>query len=141
MRPGFDSLPARHHWFLSLLRFAGCGTMGFIADVIALHIALDLGAGYFLGRLCSYLFAATVTWLLNRHITFRISSPLSISEWLRFIAANATGGMVNLSVYSALVAATALARDIPALAIAAGSIVGLLVNFAAIRRFVFGGRS
>jgi len=49
----------------------------------------------------------------------------------------AVGGVVNYAVYAALVASPAFFHAWPEVATAAGSLSGMLFNFAASRKFVF----
>ncbi len=121
------------------LRFALVGVAGFVVDAATLHAAIRfLGAGLYVGRVLSYLMAATATWALNRRYTFvdRGNSRL-LHEWLKFLAANAVGGVVNYLTYAALVKASALVATWPVLGVGAGSIAGLVVNFTLSRRLVF----
>lgn len=123
-----------------LLRFSAVGVVGFVVDTVALYAALGLGAGLYTGRLASYLTAATVTWALNRRFTFgeRRTKGLA-SEWVRFLAANSVGGVINYCTYAALVATLPYVTAHPWLAVAAGSLAGLAVNFTLSRRLVFTG--
>jgi putative flippase GtrA len=57
---------------------------------------------------------------------------------LRYLAANAIGGLANYATYALLVATVEPVRRWPVLAVAAGSVAGLLLNFFLSRRFVFG---
>lgn len=92
-------------------------------------------------RVASYLAAATTAWWMNRRTSFadRSSSNRAL-EWLRYLAANLLGGTINYAVYAALVSASALFAQHPFLAVAAGSLSGLLSNFAMSQRYVFVGR-
>jgi putative flippase GtrA len=122
------------------LMFGAIGVVGFVADAGVLYMLLhSTHAGFYLGRLVSYLCAATVTWFLNRTITFRASGSgvPPHHEWLRFLGANALGGLVNLGVYSLLVARVALFTATPVLAVAVGSLSGLAVNFVLTKAYVF----
>jgi putative flippase GtrA len=90
------------------------------------------------GRIFSFLFAATVTWVLNRNYTFRGSVPAPRTrQWARFVSANAVGGALNYGVYSALILSGGWFIKAPVLAVAAGSIAGLAFNFTVSRKFVF----
>jgi putative flippase GtrA len=51
--------------------------------------------------------------------------------------ANAVGGVVNLGTYAALVTQVGLCAELPALAVAAGSVTGLAFNYTASRLWVF----
>jgi putative flippase GtrA len=120
---------------VKFLRFAAVGIVGFAADAGALAalIWLTQGSPYLL-RVGSFLAAATVTWWLNRRVTF--SDTLSRSplrQWSRFLAANSAGALVNYAVFAAMVGAAWP----PIAGVAAGSLSGLLFNFHFSRRFVF----
>lgn len=119
------------------LRFALVGATGFLVDIAALYASFALGAGLYTGRVISYLCAATFTWGVNRRFTFASEVPPSVSEWLKFLVANAGGGLVNYATYAALVSWGTGFIGHPALAVACGSIAGLVVNYLASSRFVF----
>jgi putative flippase GtrA len=125
----------------SLLRFISfgvVGAVGFLVDSGALYAAIYLGAGKYAGRLISYLCAVTVTWALNKRFTFadQAHGPL-LRQWARFAASQLSGGAVNLLVYSALVHSNEFCAQHPVVAVGAGSIAGLVVNFIAAQRFVY----
>lgn len=118
-------------------RFALVGAAGFVVDVAALAAAFALGFGLYSGRALSFLCAATFTWAANRRFTFAVKAPPSVGEWLRFLVANAQGGIVNYLTYAALVTWGPGVLGHPFLGVAAGSIAGLAVNYALSERFVF----
>jgi putative flippase GtrA len=124
-----------------LLRFALVGVAGFVADAGVLYVAMRwLGAGYYAGRLLSFLVAVTVTWSLNRRYTFAASSDARLfREWARFLVTNAIGGLLNYAVYAVLVASVATVAEMPTLGVAAGSLAGLAINFMLSRKLVFTG--
>lgn len=120
------------------MRFAGVGATTFFIDAGVLAAVLALAPGrFYVGRVVSYLVAASAGWWLNRRFTFASRSARR-REWLRYLAANLSGGLANYTVYAALITLSPLCRAHPVLAVAAGSLAGLVLNFAASRRFVFG---
>ena len=123
--------------FGRFVRFAFVGAAGFLVDIAVLYAAFALGVGPYSGRILSYLSAATFTWAINRRFTFATSAPPSLGEWLRFVLANASGGLVNYLTYAGLVTWGAGLFANPALAVACGSIGGLVVNYTASERLVF----
>jgi len=125
--------------FGRFVRFALVGAAGFLVDVAALYGAFAIGLGLYSGRVVSYLSAATFTWAANRRFTFAAKSPPTITEWLRFVFANTSGGLVNYLTYAALVTWGSGLLSHPALAVACGSIAGLVVNYIASARLVFRG--
>lgn len=120
-------------------RFAVIGCVGFCVDAAVLTaVVAALGVNLYVGRVVSFLTAATATWALNRRFTFRHAASASqAAEWLRFVLSNAIGGGVNFGVYSWLVADYAVAHEHPILGVACGSIAGMLVNFSMTKMFVF----
>jgi putative flippase GtrA len=123
-------------------QFGAVGTVGFLVDASVLLLLLHAThAGFYLGRLISFLCAATVTWCLNRTITFRsrAASRGISAEWLRFVAVSCLGGIVNFGVYSALLLSFASFAAAPVAAVAAGSLSGMVVNFGLSRSYAFRG--
>jgi putative flippase GtrA len=122
------------------LRFAIVGTVGFVVDAAVLYALIyGLGAGPYLGRLASFLAAASMTWLLNRRFTFPDTRRQPAHrQWTVFVAFMALGGLLNYGTYALVVT---LAPDYPVtplLAVAAGALAGLALNFTTSRLFVFG---
>lgn len=122
-----------------LFQFAVVGCIGFCVDAGVLYTVLyAFDSGYYFGRLISYLCAASVTWMLNRYITFFESrSRNRLSEWGRFLFFNTGGGAVNYGVYALVVHSSKHSPSTPALAIAAGSLAGLMVNYSLSKWIVF----
>lgn len=111
-------------------RFALVGASGFVVDTAVLYLAMHGGAGPYLGRLFSYLAAATFTWVCNRRFTFAVDLPPSVREWLAFLVANSVGGAINYAVYAGLVATQVVVARHPVLGVGAGACAGLAINFA-----------
>jgi putative flippase GtrA len=124
---------------LQFVRFAIVGAAGFVVDAACLHLVVHgIGAGLYTGRLVSYLTAATFTWALNRRYTFPGQRGHQLTrEWLRFLAANAGGGLINYTVYAVLINAFEVVSMWPVIGVAAGSMAGLIANFILSRRWVF----
>ena len=119
------------------LGFACVGAITFVVDAGVLTAALAIAPGrFYLGRVVSYLTAASAGWWLNRRFTFG-GRGRRWRQWLRYLVANLSGGLANYAVYAVLIEIVPLCRSHPTLAVAAGSLAGLVLNFAASRRFVF----
>jgi putative flippase GtrA len=126
---------------VAFVRFGIVGVAGFVVDAATLALMMWLGAGLYLGRVCSYLAAATCTWALNRNWTFRDIEVDGnrFTQWARFLAANSVGGAINYGAYSLILSgyhSNSLA--LPVLAVAIGSITGWAINFILSRYLVFG---
>jgi putative flippase GtrA len=121
------------------LQFGAVGTVGFIVDnafVYTAHFAF--GIGLILAGILSFFVAGSCNWFLNRSWTFRGASRGRIHyEWLRYLGTNAAGFVINRGIYVALIATSTLCNLHPVLALAAGSVGGLGVNFIMSRRVVF----
>ncbi|MDA8165400.1 MAG: GtrA family protein [Desulfobacteraceae bacterium] len=121
------------------VRFCLVGGVGFVADAGSLQLLVSPGGlSPYASRVLSYLFAATVTWRLNRSFTFTAcSNDCWQGQWLRYVAVNAIGGGMNYGIFALAVFLSGLVRHHLYLGVAAGSAVGLAVNFAASRFWVF----
>jgi len=121
------------------LSFALVGAGGFFVDVVIVYTMIFvIGLSPLTARVPSFLAAATFTWYFNRHLTFNDcdrSQPLS--QWVRFLVVNAGGGVVNFATYAATLLLLGDAAVVPLLAVAAGSLAGLSVNYIASRYLVF----
>lgn len=121
-----------------LLKFAVVGVIGFAVDASVLHvIALAFGVDPYTARAASYLCAATTTWWLNRRWTFASRDPGIVQEWARFVSVNLSGGIVNYTVYAVLVALFEWFTAHLAVAVAIGSLSGMIVNFKGSQKLVF----
>ena len=121
-----------------LVRFVIAGVFGFVVDAGVLYIALAAGLGYFAGRAVSFLCAVWATWQINRRYTFTSNQEDSAwAEWWRYLAAMSAGGFVNYGAYSATVLTLKGLPFLPIVAVAAGSLAGMVVNFATAKLWVF----
>lgn len=124
---------------VEFLVFAAVGVVGFFADSAALLYATRLlGLDLYSGRAFSFLVAATTTWALNRRFTFTGGAhEPPARQWLKFLGANALGGLANYGVYAALITFSSMFAARPVLAVAMGSIAGLAFNFTVNKLWVF----
>lgn len=121
-----------------ILRFAIGGVLGFLVDAAALYAAVALGAGYFLGRACSFLLAVWATWHFNRRFTFPGDRRESAwSQWWRYLLAMSAGGLANLAAYALTVTLLPKSPWLPIIAVGAGSLAGMGLNFASAKWWVF----
>ncbi|CAK0761662.1 GtrA family protein [Azospirillaceae bacterium] len=121
------------------IRFGMVGVVGLVVDSCALILTISVfGLDPYTGRLASFMVAVTTTWFLNRLFTFCKDYETPIyRQWGMFVAANSLGGVINYSVYAALVTSWPLVASAPYLGVAAGSLSGLIFNYTASKKFVF----
>jgi putative flippase GtrA len=128
---------ARLHLLAQLSTFACVGLVGLAVDTGIVY-SLRRAVGLYAAGMLSYVVAATVTWVLNRNITFRgRGSGPAHRQWGLFLLANLAGFVLNRGTYAALVTWSALAAANPVIATASGACAGLLVNFTLARKLVF----
>ena len=120
------------------LHFCVAGTLGFLVDAGLVQALVWGGVGPYLARVVSVALAVLTTFAYNRRITFhdRPGGAL-LPAFGRYLLGNAAGLSVNYGAYAAMVASVPLAKSWPVLAVAVGSVAGMLVNFVAARHFVF----
>lgn len=120
------------------LRFALVGVAGFVVDAGVLWLSKGL-LGPYVGRLLSFTLAVTTTWLLNRQFTFAgRQSGLGLGqEFGRYFSAMIGGGIVNYFLYAILIFSLDVVRQWPTIGVAAGSLAGLMLNFALSKNWIF----
>jgi putative flippase GtrA len=122
---------------VQFMKFGAVGTVGFLTDT-AIVYALRGALGLYAAGMVSYVLAASGNWALNRVWTFRgQGSGPAHRQWAKFIVANSLGLVLNRGTYAALIATVPLCVKAPVLAVAAGSVAGMIVNFTLSRRMVF----
>ena len=126
---------------LSILRFAVIGALGMPVDWSVLQLMVHLGTGPYVGRIVSWFCAASFTWAGNRYFTFANARARgfirTIKEWLRFLVANAVGGLVNVGLYSVLVRFAPPPFNDLTVALVCGVLLGLAFNFTLSKKVVF----
>jgi putative flippase GtrA len=118
--------------------FGMVGLAGFVVDTGTVY-GLRQWVGLYVAGLAAYFTAATATWFCNRLWTFRhVSSSVRWHvQWRRFLAANLGGFVINRGVYALLVTFVDLAARQPVIAVFAGAVAGMTLNFNLSRKMVF----
>jgi len=129
---------ARIRLLVQFLMFGGVGLIGFVIDTATVY-ALWHWVGLYIAGIAAYFTAATGTWFFNRLWTFRGqtgSDPWYV-QWARFLAANFGGFVVNRGLYAIMVTFVAIAARAPVIAVFAGGLAGMMLNFNLTRKMVF----
>lgn len=123
---------------IRLFKFGSIGCLGFIWDSATVY-GLRSFTGLTAATLIAYFVAATLNWLLNRLWTFREVESFDhpLRQWARFLVANSLGFLLNRSTVYTLFYFFPLCRDYPVIALAAGSLAGLIANFNLSEKIVF----
>jgi putative flippase GtrA len=128
----------RIHLLVEFLMFGMVGLVGFVIDTSTVY-ALRGAVGLYVAGLAAYLTGATGTWICNRLWTFRHvprSDPWHV-QWRRFLAANLGGFVINRGLYMVLVTFVDIAARQPVIAVFAGALAGMTLNFNLSRKMVF----
>jgi putative flippase GtrA len=124
------------------LHYAVVGGTGFFVNEAVLFVVIKtLHMNAYAAGVLAFLCTVTYTWMGNRLLTFRAEAATGARamaiEWVKFVGANLLGFVANYSVYSALVMFAHAPLNSPYLALACGTLVGLLFNFTLSKRLVF----
>lgn len=132
MRPGDQAR--------QVLSFGLIGAIGFVVDGVVLTLLHNQqGIALFPARLCSFALAVTVTWSLNRRLTFPGSNDKRVlSQWLRYAFVNGFGALLNFAMFFWLVYRFDAFAAVPLAALAVASIAAMLFNFLASKYLAFG---
>ena len=139
--PVIAAVSGRQSTWLSLaaqlLKFGTVGGLGFLWDAATVYGLRPL-IGLKAATIGAYLVAATMNWLLNRVWTFRgAGGGGPFRQWLAFLVANMPGFAINRCVVFALFWLSPIFVAAPILALAPGSLAGMIANFGLSRRLVF----
>jgi putative flippase GtrA len=129
---------ARIRLLVQFVMFGMVGLIGFVLDTATVY-ALRYAVGLYVAGAVAYFVAATGTWFFNRLWTFRhaASSASWHVQWRRFLAANLGGFVINRGVYALLITFVAVAARQPVIAVFAGAVAGMTLNFNLSRKMVF----
>ncbi|MGB8363026.1 MAG: GtrA family protein [Rhizomicrobium sp.] len=122
------------------LRFGLVGTAGFVVNEAALWVVHHLiGLNNYWSWPPAFIVAVTFTWWGNRVLTFYEHAARSslMREWGKFVVANGLGAIANYLLYVSMLRFAPPPADNPYLALAAGTLLGLVFNFTLSKRFVF----
>lgn len=130
-------------WHLpkQLAWFGVGGFIGFLVDAGIVQLLVSkFEVDPYVGRLFSFVCAATATWLFNRHFTFHKRGDYGLfGEWSRYMVAMSAGFALNYVTYALVVYFSSFVQAWPAVGVALGSLPGSAVNFLGARQWVFSG--
>jgi len=127
-------LPIRQLFFFGL-----SGVIGYLVDA-SITTALKPFLGVYIARIPAFIAAATVTWLVNRNLTFGAHTSRHSSltkEYAHYLSLMLIGMTVN---YAAYAISISLFPNIPhalLICVAVGSLAGMIVNFVTSKRYIY----
>ncbi len=129
--------PERRLLARQLAQFGVIGVLGFVWDAATVYATAPFIGPYAAG-VVAYLVACSVNWGLNRVWTYRhLSHGAMHRQWIMFLAANSVGFVINRGTYFTLITHVPACRQHLVLAVAAGALAGMFINFFLSRRLVF----
>lgn len=125
-----------------LATFAIIGSVGFAVDGgVLTYLSVGMGMNVYLSRFISFALACLATWLLNRKYTFRRPNHFPGfsrgREYSRYVIIQTCGALINLGVFTWLIAVNPEFKSIPIVPLAFGSGLALVFNFVGARMWVF----
>jgi putative flippase GtrA len=125
-----------------LTSFAIAGAIGFGVDALGFVFLFHvLNFGHYVARLLAFMIAVTITWLLNRTYTFRVSRKERLhKEYLAYLTAQSFGVLVNFGVFSFCIVSSEVLKQYPVVALVFGSGAAMVVNFISMKLVVFKSR-
>ncbi|WP_053239435.1 GtrA family protein [Pleomorphomonas koreensis] len=121
--------------FRRLGGFALAGFSGFFVDAGLTEALAALGVSPYLGRVAAVAVAIAVTYAINRNLTWKDRRAPVPGRRARYVAVSLTSIAVNYLVFAAALATISGLR--PLIAVAAGTGVGMVMNYAGYSRLVF----
>lgn len=119
--------------------FSAVGCVGFAVDSGLLALLTNFGnVQVYAARVVSLITAMTVTWILNRTLTFRHSRSIRTgAEYIHYLCVQFSGAAINYAVFTVCLLLSPGMAAHPVIAVAVGSLVAMTVNYFAMKRFVF----
>jgi putative flippase GtrA len=129
---------ARIRLLIQFAMFGTVGLVGFIVDTATVY-GLRRAVGLYVAGAAAYFTGASTTWFCNRFWTFRHLAGRDRwhVQWARFLTANLGGFVINRGVYALLVTFVDVAAREPVIAVFAGAVAGVTLNFNLSRKMVF----
>lgn len=120
-----------------IVRFGMVGAFAYVVDTAALYLLAEF-VPLVPARLIAFAIAVTTTFFLNMWLTFEgLIDQSLLKSYLRYVSANSVGGVINLAVSTAILIQNFPYLSLPFVAVAFGSLSGLVANYTLSKRFIF----
>jgi putative flippase GtrA len=134
-----QAMPNGLHPLQHGMGFLFSGGFAFLVDASILKLLTAyFGLHPILARIVSVAFALTAGWLSHRRFTFRMATPPTLAEFLRYVGVQSTVALLNYGIFALIVVLWPNIEPLLALFISSGiamffSYFG--IRFAAFRQF------
>ncbi len=116
--------------------FLVSGLLAFAVDAVVLETGVRLfDLNPLLARLLAIALAMVAGWLAHRRLTFAVTAPPSLQEFLRYVAAGWGAAAVNYLVFAGLLVAVPALPRLGCLVAASG--ISMVFSYLAMRYAVF----
>lgn len=120
-----------------IVRFGMVGTFAYLVDTAALYLLAEF-MSVVPARLIAFAIAVTTTFFLNMWLTFDgLIDQSLLKSYVRYVSANSVGGLINLAVSTTILIQNIAYLSLPFVAVAFGSLSGLIANYSLSKRFIF----
>jgi putative flippase GtrA len=128
--------PGAQHPLRHGLAFVLSGTLAFVVDAGILQV-LTAGFGLhpILARIVSLLLAQVTGWLSHRRFTFRLTTPPTFAELLRYLGVQSTVALINYGIFVLILVLWPTTDPLLALAVSCG--IGMFFSYCGIRFAAF----
>lgn len=114
------------------LGFLVSGSLAFVVDALLLEVFTDkFGLNPILGRLGSISVAMVVGWLSHRRLTFALSTPPSLTEFIRYAAVAWFSAGVNYGIFVCIM--LIWPHAVPFVALVIASAIAMFVSYVGMR--------
>jgi putative flippase GtrA len=128
--------PGAQHPLRHGLAFVLSGTLAFVVDAGILQILTTVcGLHPILARLVSMICAQVTGWLSHRRFTFRLTTPPTLAELLRYVGVQSTVALLNYGIFVLILVLWPTTQ--PVLALFAASGIAMFFSYFGIRFAAF----
>jgi putative flippase GtrA len=127
-----NAIPGGQHPLQHGLAFLFSGSLAFVVDAAILTLLIAaFGLHPILARVVSLCCAHVAGWLSHRRFTFRLTSPPTLREFLRYAGVQSTVALINYGIYVLVLVLRPQTEPLLALFISSG--LAMFISYFGIR--------
>ena len=125
-------------FLLKAVKFGCVGCVVYLYDTLAFTLLLGLMENSVIARVISVASAILLSWIINHTFTYRYAwRELQVQKFATFFVSQLPGAMINAITTLVTLHGIAFVGERPWLAVAIGSLAGMISNFTMAHHFVF----